>query len=99
MKIHPFRASLRSAAIIVLALAFSCCAPMSNKNGSIVGALTGAAGGAAIGAVAGNQSGRAGEGALIGAGAGGMFGYENGPTWFSGDGGVQKTVREEEVRR
>ncbi len=54
------------------------------QKGAGIGAGTGAAAGAAIGAIVGNQSGNAGQGALIGAGLGALTGAAAGGVIGSG---------------
>ena len=70
------------AALLSLSIGISGCATPEGRAG-----LTGAAIGAGLGAIIGNQSGRAGEGALIGAAAGGLTGL------------IVQDVRETRARR
>jgi hypothetical protein len=69
-------------ALFSLSIALSGCATPEGRAG-----LTGAAIGAGLGAIIGNQSGHAGEGALIGAAAGGLTGL------------IVQDVRETRARR
>jgi hypothetical protein len=74
--------SLPLVALLGLSIAISGCASSEGRAG-----LTGAVIGAGLGAIIGNQSGHAGEGALIGAAAGGLTGL------------IVQDVRETRARR
>jgi hypothetical protein len=66
---HKLYSTLCLVALFSLSIALSGCATPEGRAG-----LTGAVIGAGLGAIIGNQSGHAGEGALIGAAAGGLTG-------------------------